>query len=227
MACVMAMALNNSCRLWLRWHRALLPPQSHRCGKGTSLMPESSHESCANIMSMMKWKKAELPFQITRLSVRFSSAATNSLPYINSSLSTFVYVPPAKTTAEQLCRNPLEYAVELVKHANASVTEEYVKSVASLMVIKGKKLKFPMHGSFLLSDLKNMGFKYVDFGWGKAEFAGVAKAVGPISFVNSAKDKKGEVGVVVSICLPAPAMERFVKELEKMLMQPNQGDEGR
>ncbi|OMP11162.1 Transferase [Corchorus olitorius] len=138
----------------------------------------------------------------------------------------FVY-PAAKATSKQLCQNPLAYAVELVKHAKASVTEEYVKSVASLMVIKGKKLKFPMHGSFLLSDLKNMGFKEVDFGWDKAEFAGVAKAVGPISFVNSAKDKKGEVGVVVSICLPAPVMERFVKELEKMLMQPNQGDEDR
>ncbi|OMO57942.1 Transferase, partial [Corchorus capsularis] len=138
----------------------------------------------------------------------------------------FVF-PAAKATSEQLCRTPLAYAVELVKHAKASVTEEYVKSAASLMVIKGKKLKFPAHGSFLLSDIRNMGFRDVDFGWGKAEFGGAAKAVGPISFVNSAKDKKGEVGALVSICLPAPAMEIFVKELEKMLRQPYQGDEGR
>ncbi|OMO52406.1 Transferase [Corchorus olitorius] len=132
----------------------------------------------------------------------------------------FVF-PAAKTTAGQLCGNPLEYAVELVKEAKASVTEEYVKSVASLMVINGKKrVKFPMRGSYLISDLKHMGYRDVDFGWGKAEFGGLAKAIGPISFIISAKDKKGQVGAVVPVCLPAPAMERFAKELDKMLIHP-------
>ncbi|OMO57439.1 Transferase [Corchorus capsularis] len=131
----------------------------------------------------------------------------------------FVF-PVAKTTAGQLCRNPLEYAVELVKEAKASVTGEYVKSVASLMVINVKRLKFPMRGSYLISDVRHMGFRDLDFGWGKAEFGGLAKAIGPISFIISAKDKKGEVGALVPVCLPAPAMERFAKELEKMLMHP-------
>ncbi|OMP14140.1 hypothetical protein COLO4_00259 [Corchorus olitorius] len=131
----------------------------------------------------------------------------------------FVF-PAAKTTAGQLCGNPLEYAVELVKEAKASVTEEYVKSVASLMVINGKRLKFPMRGSYLVSDVRHMGFRDLDFGWGKAEFGGLAKAIGPISFIISAKDKKGEVGALVPVCLPVPAMERFAKELEKMLIHP-------
>ncbi|OMP05652.1 Transferase [Corchorus olitorius] len=131
----------------------------------------------------------------------------------------FVF-PATKTTAGQLCGNPLEYAVELVKEAKASVTEEYVKSVASLLVINGKRLKFPMRGSYIISDVKHMGFRDLDFGWGMAEFGGLAKAMGLISFVISAKDKKGEVGALVPICLPAPAMERFAKELEKMLMHP-------
>ncbi|XVF30603.1 hypothetical protein REPUB_Repub16aG0072600 [Reevesia pubescens] len=137
----------------------------------------------------------------------------------------FVF-PAAITTARKLGQNPLEYAVELVKQAKASVTEEYVKSVASLMVIKGKRLPFtPVIGSYIISDVTKSGFGDVDFGWGKAVFAGPAKGVGVISFFISARNKKGEIGTLVPICLPAPAMERFVKELENMLKeQPIEGE---
>ncbi|XVF30601.1 hypothetical protein REPUB_Repub16aG0072400 [Reevesia pubescens] len=137
----------------------------------------------------------------------------------------FVF-PAAITTARKLGQNPLGYAVELVKQAKASVTEEYVKSVASLMVIKGKRLPFtPVVGSYMISDLTKSGFGDVDFGWGKAVFAGPAKGVGVISFFISARNKKGEVGTLVPICLPSPAMERFAKELENMLKeQPIEGE---
>lgn len=46
--------------------------------------------------------------------------------------------PAAQTTAGKLCRNSLEYAIELVKQAKVKVTEEYMKSVADLMVIRGR-----------------------------------------------------------------------------------------
>ncbi|KAK6243675.1 hypothetical protein QUC31_010084 [Theobroma cacao] len=128
-----------------------------------------------------------------------------------------VVFPAAKTTARKLFRNPLGYAVELVKQAKASVTEEYVKSVSSLMVIRDKQLHFPVVRSFLISDVTNFGFGDVDYGWGKAVFGGPAKALGPISFLIQSKDKNGEVGTLVSICLPAPAMESFAKELDNIL----------
>ncbi|XWS57989.1 hypothetical protein CRYUN_Cryun09bG0220600 [Craigia yunnanensis] len=136
----------------------------------------------------------------------------------------FVF-PAAMTTAKKLGQNPLGYALELVKQAKATVTEEYVKSVASLMVIRGKRLHFPtVIGSYIISDVTKCGFGDVDFGWGKAAFAGPAKGVGVISFFIQAKNKKGEVGTLVAICLPAPAMERFGKELDNLLKgQPTDG----
>ncbi|XP_022742022.1 benzyl alcohol O-benzoyltransferase-like isoform X2 [Durio zibethinus] len=47
----------------------------------------------------------------------------------------------AITTARKLCQNPLGYAVELVKQAKESVTEEYVKSAADFMVIKAPAME--------------------------------------------------------------------------------------
>ncbi|XVE62369.1 hypothetical protein DITRI_Ditri06bG0112900 [Diplodiscus trichospermus] len=127
-------------------------------------------------------------------------------------------LPTAKTTAKKLCQNPLGYAVDLVKQAKASVSKEYVKSVASLMVMSGKRLHFPhVVGTYIISDVTKFGFGEVDYGWGKPVFGGVAKAVGVISFLISAKDKNGEVGTLVPICLPTVAMERLVKELDNML----------
>ncbi|GMJ11306.1 hypothetical protein like AT5G17540 [Hibiscus trionum] len=135
----------------------------------------------------------------------------------------FVF-PAAITTVRNLRQNPLGYAVELVKQAKASLTEEYMKSVAALMVIRGKRLLFPnVIGSFIISDLTKMGYEDVDFGWGKAVFAGTAKAAGVVSFFVQAKNKKGEVGTSVAICLPAPAMERFAEEMDNMLITAANG----
>ena len=68
------------------------------------------------------------------------------------------------------------------------------------------------------------GFGDVDFGWGKAAYGGPAKGgVGAIpgvaSFYIPFRDNNGEDGIVVPVCLPAPAMERFVKELDGMLKE--------
>lgn len=129
--------------------------------------------------------------------------------------------PVALTTASKLCQNPLGFALELVRAAKAAVTEEYMRSVADLMVIKGRP-HFAVVGTYLVSDLTHAGFGDVDFGWGKAAYGGAAKGgVGAIpgvaSFYIPFRDNNGEDGIVVPICLPAPAMERFVKELNTML----------
>ncbi|CAK9165987.1 unnamed protein product [Ilex paraguariensis] len=129
--------------------------------------------------------------------------------------------PVAISTAEKLCNNPLGYALELVMKAKADVTEEYMRSVADLMVIRGRP-HFTVVRTFLVSDVTRAGFGDVDFGWGKAAYGGPAKGgVGAIpgvaSFYIPFTNSKGENGIVVPICLPAPAMEIFVKELERML----------
>ncbi|KAM1093554.1 hypothetical protein ACFX13_008786 [Malus domestica] len=129
--------------------------------------------------------------------------------------------PVAVTTAGRLCNNPLGYALELVRKAKADVTEEYMRSLADLMVIKGRP-HFTVVNSYLMSDVTRAGFGEVDFGWGKAAYGGPAKGgVGAIpgvaSFYIPFRDNRGEDGIVVPICLPAAAMEIFVKELDTML----------
>ncbi|KAF7825022.1 benzyl alcohol O-benzoyltransferase [Senna tora] len=126
--------------------------------------------------------------------------------------------PVAVTSAGKLCENPLGYALGLVKKAKSDVSEEYMHSIADLMVIKGRP-HFTVVRSYLVSDVTRAGFGEVDLGWGKAVYGGPAKGgVGAIpgvaSFYIPFKNSKGEEGLVIPVCLPSEAMDRFVKELD-------------
>ncbi|KAK2456392.1 benzyl alcohol O-benzoyltransferase [Trifolium repens] len=82
--------------------------------------------------------------------------------------------PAAVTTAGELCEKPLEFALELIKKARDEVSEEYMHSVADLMVTKGKPL-FTIVRSCLVLDTTYAGLRNLDFGWGKAVYGGMAK----------------------------------------------------
>ncbi|KAJ4951170.1 hypothetical protein NE237_028002 [Protea cynaroides] len=132
--------------------------------------------------------------------------------------------PVAISSTEKLCKNSLGYALELVKKAKADVTEEYMRSLADLMVMKGRP-HFTVVRTYLVSDLTRAGFGEVDYGWGQPVYGGAAKGgVGAIpgvaSFYIPFRNHKGEDGTVVPVCLPGPAMERFVKEIESMIKEP-------
>ncbi|KAF7826175.1 benzyl alcohol O-benzoyltransferase [Senna tora] len=129
-------------------------------------------------------------------------------------------IPAVVTTAGKLCENPLGYGLELMKKAKSRVDEEYVRSVADLMVIKGRP-KFCAVRSFFVVDVSRVGLGDVDIGWGKPVYGGPAHA----GFANdadtsnyiSAQNAMKEKGIVITISLEAEAMERFVREFDNML----------
>ncbi|KAK9144088.1 hypothetical protein Sjap_003991 [Stephania japonica] len=140
----------------------------------------------------------------------------------------FVF-PVAVGAAGEVRERGLEYAAERVRRAKGEVTEEYVRSVADLMVERGRP-HFAVARTFLVSDVTRAGFGELDFGWGPAVYGGPAKGgVGAIpgvaSFYIPFKKQGGdhgdhgdqEEGIVVPMCLPGPAMDRFVVELEAII----------
>ncbi|KAF8038427.1 hypothetical protein BT93_B1080 [Corymbia citriodora subsp. variegata] len=132
--------------------------------------------------------------------------------------------PAAVTSAGKLCQNPLGYALELVKKAKAQVTEEYMRSLADLLVIRGRSRVREVR-SFMVSDTTKAGFGDVDFGWGKAMYGGPATgALGADPAFSSLfilfRNWQGETSIVVTVCLPAPVMQRFVQELDALLKGP-------
>ncbi|KAM3379571.1 methanol O-anthraniloyltransferase [Capsicum galapagoense] len=116
--------------------------------------------------------------------------------------------PTVMSKAGVLCSNPLTYAVELVKKIKDHMNEEYIRSVADLMVIKGRP-ELTNSWNFIVSDNRFVGFDEVDFGWGNPIFGGVPKAISFICFCVSVKNDKGQKGILVPINLPPLPMKKF------------------
>ncbi|KAL0310431.1 UNVERIFIED_CONTAM: Benzyl alcohol O-benzoyltransferase [Sesamum calycinum] len=139
--------------------------------------------------------------------------------------------PLAISTAESLCKQPLHFALELVMKAKSKVTEDYIKSVANLMVIKGRPHFAADVRTYIVSDVTHLGSDSLDYGWGTPVFGGPAKSgvgviPGLLSFNIPFTNNKGEKGKLVPICLPENAMEVFAKELETMVKRDDEIDLG-
>ncbi|XP_024982701.1 benzyl alcohol O-benzoyltransferase-like [Cynara cardunculus var. scolymus] len=131
-------------------------------------------------------------------------------------------LPSVVSTAGDLSIKPLSHVLELVTKAKALVSEGYVRSTIDLMAIKGRPL-LTVPRSYILSNVARLGFSEIDFGWGKAAYGGPATGgidaiPGLFNFYMHWTNQKGESGVLVPMYLPKAAIERFVKELNNMLM---------
>ncbi|CAB4309436.1 unnamed protein product [Prunus armeniaca] len=192
--------------------------------------PQLSTCTTFDLITACLWKCRTLalrmnPKQVVRLSCVVSGRGKRHnvrlpLGYYGNAFA----FPAAVSEAKAICTNPLGYALELVMKAKATVNEEYMRSVADLMEIRGRLPKYPLTGNFIVSDTTRAGFGEVSFGWGKPVYGGPATALNLISFYVQHKCND-EDGVLVPICLPLSDMERFQQELEKMTVETVQTSE--
>ncbi|KAL2490076.1 HXXXD-type acyl-transferase family protein [Forsythia ovata] len=132
-----------------------------------------------------------------------------------------ILCPATITKAKTLCENPLEYAIKLVKKARSQVTKDYIRSTIDYIATKGRP-QLSHFWNFIVSDASRVGFEELDFGWGKPIYGGTMNggATNDNSVYALFRNKNGEDLVVVPVCLPVAAMERFEKELNKVIWEP-------
>lgn len=135
-----------------------------------------------------------------------------------------VAFPAAASKAGVLCKNPLGYAVELVKKAKSEMNtvKHTAESAVDLMLIKGRPAVY-IEGNYFVSDLTRIGFGEIDFGWGYPEYAGPPRSY-PFNcyyIKYRSKTDDDDDGILVPICLPLTAMERFQKELKETIEGSN------
>ncbi|XP_055821886.1 methanol O-anthraniloyltransferase-like [Solanum dulcamara] len=126
--------------------------------------------------------------------------------------------PAAISKAGLLCSNSLTYAVKLIKELKDHMNEEYIKSLADLIAIKGRP-ELSKSWNFIISDNRSGGLDEFDFGFGKPIFGGVPKAISLISFGVPVKNDKGEKGILIAISLPPLAMKKFQEVVYKMTLR--------
>ncbi|KAM1980054.1 hypothetical protein FF1_037376 [Malus domestica] len=183
--------------------------------------------STFDLITACLWKCRTLALKINpNQAVRFSCVVNARGKHHNVRLPLGYYgnafaFPAAVSKAEPLCKNPLGYALELVKKAKATMNEEYLRSVADLLVLRGRPQYSSTGSYFIVSDTTRAGFGDVNFGWGQPVFAGPAKALDLISFYVQHKNNT-EDGILVPMCLPFSAMERFQEELERITQEPKE-----
>ncbi|GJN30526.1 hypothetical protein PR202_gb18839 [Eleusine coracana subsp. coracana] len=110
--------------------------------------------------------------------------------------------------------------------AKDEVDMEYMQSMADIMVLQKRIYYMPSTCMYLVSDITRARFGDFDFGWGKPVYTGPVETSGiPLvpwisSFLMSFKNAQGEDGVALPICLPAPAMDRVMEEMDTLLRAP-------
>lgn len=106
--------------------------------------------------------------------------------------------------------------VEQVREAKASVTPEYMRSTADLLVLRGRP-PLARANMFLLSDLRHVGFQRVDFGWGEPVYGGPSGVKFGSAFFVPVKNSDRADAVAVPVALPTMAMEKFAVEIQSLL----------
>ncbi|KAL8124137.1 benzyl alcohol O-benzoyltransferase-like [Apium graveolens] len=203
----------------IRVLRQLVPPHLGKC---------SSLELLTAFLWRCRTRSLQLdPQEEVRVSYHVNARTKFNPPILPKGYYGNAFVNPAVvTTVGKLCENPFGYALELVKKIKEDVTEEYMRSVADLMVLKGRPL-FRLARTFNVSDLTHAGFEDIDFGWGRADYGGpptgvIGYGICGMCFYIPHKNRKGETGIVMALSLPAIAMENFAVEIDCLVKNNRQ-----
>jgi len=124
---------------------------------------------------------------------------------------------PVRTTVEVLLASSLGDTVELVREAKATVTAEYVRSVAVELGVLRRRPYKAVANAFVVSDCRRAGFRCLDFGWGVPVYGGPSFAVFGVSNLIAVRNGDGDIAAALPIMLPRPAMDRFAVEVERLL----------
>ncbi|GKD37329.1 benzyl alcohol O-benzoyltransferase [Tanacetum coccineum] len=127
----------------------------------------------------------------------------------------------AISTAQDICNKPLSHALELVMKAKSNLTQEYMRSIADLMVIEGRP-GFTNVRTYAISDFTRAGFEDIDFGWGKAIYTRPARGVGdPPSRASNYipfRNAMCERGILVPIVSRLIVIEKLT-DFERMIKE--------
>ncbi|XP_047958049.1 benzyl alcohol O-benzoyltransferase-like, partial [Salvia hispanica] len=126
--------------------------------------------------------------------------------------------PVAVTTAAELSNNPLHYAVELVTKAKrVATTYEYLRSVASLMVMRDRP-NLTETNTYMVSNIMHLKIKQMDVGWGTVAYGRISKGILWLTVNMQAAWYIGyKDGFVVPVSLPLKSMKVFEKHLRVMM----------
>ncbi|KAF7003796.1 hypothetical protein CFC21_019082 [Triticum aestivum] len=152
---------------------------------------------------------------VTVVSVRRHSTALRLPAGYDGFACAYVTVVMAAGT---LLSCSLAEVVEQVREAKASVTPEYMRSTADLLVLRGRP-PLARANMFLLSDLRHVGFQRVDFGWGEPVYGGPSGIKFGSAFFVAVKNSDGADAVAVPVALPTMAMEKFAAEIQSLLKE--------
>lgn len=186
------------------------------------LPPEFQNCSMFDILSAVVWRCRTIALDIdptdeVRVAWYVNARAKFNPPLPSGFYGNVIGLPIAFTTADKLLQNPISYAVGLIRRAKDETTEEFMRSTIDFLVKMGRPgfEEFNTH-MFYVSDLRHIGFNDMDFGWGKPKYGGVIAATYSMAFYQPWRNNKNEEGVLLTIRLPEPVMERFAAEIEKM-----------
>ncbi|EAZ20412.1 hypothetical protein OsJ_36019 [Oryza sativa Japonica Group] len=128
--------------------------------------------------------------------------------------------PIVETTVKELCTNPLEHTIELVRKAKHKIrTEENMQLMVDVMPLWYEKPYIKVQRIFETCDIKWIGQDTLDIGCAKRIGGGIPTVNLPdtTSYQFRFKNEKNEKSIVISMLLPRPAMDIFKEEMAAWL----------